>query len=63
MLRLWGKYFSTLLKSDDDTNTAFRDDVPELIVTAWRFCRLAMKVGRTHCGLSCSEKGRPYDTR
>ena len=32
VLRLWRKYFSTLLQGNDDINTAFRDVVPNLIV-------------------------------
>ena len=31
MLRLWRKYFPTLLQGDDDTNTAFRDVIPKPI--------------------------------
>ena len=31
MLRLWGKHFSTLIYDDDDTNTAFRNVVPDPI--------------------------------
>ena len=31
MLRLWRKYFSTLLQGDDDTNIAFRHVVPNAI--------------------------------
>ena len=31
VLRLWRKHFSTLLQGDNDTNTAFRDVVPNLI--------------------------------
>ena len=31
VLRLWRKHFSTLLQGDDDTNTAYSDDVPNQI--------------------------------